>query len=159
MSQEVKDHIDGSPVVSGLVAKRREVAGLLRDARAEVSRLEREMERLDDVIRMFRPEMPVEEIEAPRRQRRLPGFRPGELGRLVSEHLRTADTPRTARSIAEALTELEGLDLTPSQQVQLHKNVTKALRRCEANGLAAAEGGARGAALLWSPCDDGSGEL
>ena len=148
-------HIRGSPVVGGLVAKRREIAARLDEAEAEARRLRDELDQLDGVIRMFRPEMPVDDVKPARRHTRIPEFRRGELGRRVLEQLRHRIEPVTARAVTDAVVADKNIDPPWTQREQLQKNVTKTLRRYQRYGMVAAVGHDRRGAMLWRLADDG----
>ena len=67
-----------SHVVSGLVAKRDELAGEVERCRRELHRLADELGHLDATIRLFAPDYDLGRIRPRKRRRGLRWFEPGE---------------------------------------------------------------------------------
>jgi hypothetical protein len=79
-----------SHVVSGLVAKRGELAGEAERHRRALDRLAEKLRHLDATIRLFAPDYALGGIRATQRRRTRRWFGPGECQRLVLEVLRDA---------------------------------------------------------------------
>jgi hypothetical protein len=135
-----------SHVVTGLVAKRAELAGRIVACRRELARLETEVGHLDGAIKLFAPDYKLERIrpKATGRGQRL--FRQGECQRLVLESLRDAAQPLSAARLAEALAQRKGLESTPALIEQLRKRALGAVRRLTGKGVIVAAGTAAGGA-------------
>jgi len=135
-----------SHVVTGLVAKRAELAGRIVACRRELARLETEVGHLDGAIKLFAPDYKLERIrpKAAGRGQRL--FRQGECQRLVLESLRDAAQPLSAARLAEALAQRKGLESTPALIEQLRKRALGAVRRLTGKGVIVAAGTAAGGA-------------
>ena len=129
-----------SHVVTGLVAKRAELAGRIAACRRELERLETDVGHVDGAIKLFAPDYKLESIrpKATGRGQRL--FRQGECQRLVLEILRDASPPLSAARLAEALAQRKGLEATPALIEQLRKRALGALRRLTGKGVIAAAG-------------------
>ena len=87
-------------VLSGLIAKRAELAGEIAAAEARLGQLRADLVHLDSVIRLMDPDAAPETIPP---KRTAPGqgwFGKRELPRLVMEVLREADEPLPAAAIA-----------------------------------------------------------
>lgn len=82
-----------SHVVSGLVAKRGELAGEAERHRRELHRLADELVHLEATIRLFAPDYDLGGIRVRRRRHRHQWFKPGECQRLALEVLRDAPGP------------------------------------------------------------------
>ncbi len=92
-----------SHVVSGLVAKRTELAGQVEQCRLELERLVANVGHLDGSIKLFAPDYKLEGIRAKTPRQRNQFFRQGECQRLVLEIFPDAEEPLSVRHIAEVL--------------------------------------------------------
>lgn len=97
-------------VITGLVAKRAELAGDIERTQADLQRMIRELEHLDATIRLFDADYQIEAIKPKT-------FRPpedwakrGEMTRIVLTILRQAAEPLTTRDIAFQLMQERALD-------------------------------------------------
>jgi hypothetical protein len=125
-----------SHVVSGLVAKRGELAGQAEHHGRELKRLAQELGHLDAAIRLFDPDYRGDGVRARRRPRRQ-RFGQGECQRLILEALRDAAGPLSERALAQDLATRKGLD-DPAALAELHKTAQGVLRRLAAKGVARA---------------------
>lgn len=87
-----------SHVISGLKAKRAEIAGLLAECNERRATLKDALATIDAALRLFAYEGDPAEIKARRKRRWM--FKRGELQRAVSDILRTANGPMTNAEIA-----------------------------------------------------------
>ena len=99
-----------SLIVSGLVAKRSELAGEVEHYRQELQRLADELGHLDATIRLFDPDYDLGTIKSRKRGRRIQWFGPGECQRLVLETLRDAAEPLCGNTLTQALVAHKGLE-------------------------------------------------
>jgi hypothetical protein len=99
-----------SHVVSGLVAKRAELAGQVAHAEAELRKLRSALEHLDATIVLFNPSIKPADIRG-RRVPHRPAILP-ELARHVLDLMRIASEPLTTREMALRLLKEHGLDKT-----------------------------------------------
>lgn len=134
-----------SHVVSGLVAKRAELAGEVQDHRLALDRLGKELGHLDATIRLFTPDYDLAGIGARKRRRAQPWFGPGECQRLVLEVLRDAPGPLSDPLVTAAVVARKGLQDRPEIRGALYKTVLAVLRRLAGKGVARAVGLANGA--------------
>lgn len=75
-----------SPVVYALIAKRSELAGLIKDLEKRAQQARIDLLHIDATLRMFDPDATPEEIKAKHRAgARLDYFKPGEITRLCRE--------------------------------------------------------------------------
>lgn len=126
-----------SHVVSGLVAKRGELAGQAEQHRRELDRLGRELGHLDAAIRLFDPDYRVGSVRAHRPLRRQ-RFGQGECQRLVLEVLRDNAGPVSEGALAQTLASRKGLDGRPEMLTAMQKTAQAVLRRLAAKGIARA---------------------
>ena len=140
-----------SHVVSGLVAKRAELAGQIEACRRELERLVADIGHLDETIKLFAPDYRVEGIRAKALGGRNRFFRQGECQRLVLEIFRDAEAPLSTRHIAEALVRCKGLEASPAMIEQMRKNACGVVRRLAGKGVVQAAGMA-GAGQTWRLC-------
>lgn len=99
-----------SLVVSGLVAKRGELAGEVEHYRRELQRLADELSHVDATIRLFDPSYDLSAIRVRQRSHRHLWFGQGECQRLVLEVLREAVEPLSGNALTHALLVRKGLE-------------------------------------------------
>jgi hypothetical protein len=125
-----------SHVVSGLVAKRGELAGEAERHRWELHRLADELVHLDATIRLFAPDYDLGGIRARKRRRAHRWFGPGECQRLVLEVLRDAGGPLSDQCVTTAVALRKGLQDHPEVLASLQKTALAVLRRLTGKGAA-----------------------
>ena len=125
-----------SLVVSGLVAKRGELAGRVERCRQELQRLAEQLVHVDATIRVFDPSYDVKGIRARRQGDRSQRFRSGECQRLVLEVLRDAVEPLSGRTLAQAVLARKGLAGSGQELARVQKTALAVLRRLVAKGVA-----------------------
>ena len=118
-----------SLVVSGLVAKRSELAGEVEHYRRELQRLGEELGHLDATIHLFDPTYDLGAVRPRKRGRRTQWFAPGECQRLVLETLRDAAQPLSGHTLAQALVARKGLESRREVLVPVNKTAMAVLRR------------------------------
>ena len=119
-----------SHVVSALVAKRSEVAGLIADLERKTAQQRADLVHVDAVLRLYAPELEPDGIPFRVVRRRNGWFKSGELVRMVLDTLRVAPAPMPTREIAAAVMALRGLDPADMQTSRLIcKLVNNALAR------------------------------
>jgi hypothetical protein len=124
-----------SLVVSGLVAKRGELAGEVEHHRRELQRLAEELGHVDATIRLFDPSYDLGAIRVRKRGRRNQWFGPGECQRLVLEVLRDTLKPLSGSTLAQALVARKGLEGTSEVLAAVKKTALAVLRRLLAKGV------------------------
>jgi hypothetical protein len=97
-------------VVSQLMAKRSELAGLVEAKRQELNTLLCDLDHIDAAIRIFDPAKAPELLPVKRRRARDEVFARNELMRRTLEALRKAEKPLTAREIAVRIAEDKRLE-------------------------------------------------
>jgi hypothetical protein len=97
-------------VVSALVAKRSEVAGMIADLERQAAQQRADLVHVDAVLRLYAPDLELDGIPSRAVRRRNGWFKPGELIRTVLDILRVAPAPMPAREIAAAVMVERGLD-------------------------------------------------
>jgi hypothetical protein len=118
-------------VVSQLMAKRSELAGLAEAKRQELNMLLRDLAHIDAAIRIFDPEKVPELLPVKRYRSKDDTFARNELMRRTLEALRKAERPLTAREIAVQIAEDKRLETDRRSMALLTKRVTDALKRQE----------------------------
>lgn len=127
-----------SHVLSGLIAKRAELAGELRELEGRGDRLRTDIAALNEAIRVFAPGYPAESIPPKRPRTGQELFGHAELTKLVLDVLRTAEEPMSGPEIAREVMRRKGLpqdgrtrrivakrvDRTLTRQVRLLERVT-----------------------------------
>ena len=140
-----------SHVVSGLVAKRAELAGQVEQCRRELEQLVANLDHLDGSIKLFAPNYKLECIRTKRSRRRNQFFRQGECQRLILEIFRDAEEPLSVRHIAEVLLQRKGLEVTPAMIEQMSKNARGVVMRLAGNNVVQSAG-SNGTSKTWKVC-------
>jgi hypothetical protein len=122
-----------SLVVSGRVAKRAEMAGLIDHHRKEIARRVGDLAHLDATIKLFAPDYDLRSVRAKQYRRRNGYFKAGECQRLVLEIFRDAGRRLSSRDIAESLVERKGLESSRLMIEQMQKNALGVLKRLTAD--------------------------
>jgi len=140
-----------SHVVTGLVAKRAQLAGRIDACRRELERLVVDVGHLDGAIRLFAPDYKLDRIRAKTARRRNRFFHQGECQRLVLEIFRDASEPLSASRLAEALAQRKGLEASAALIEQMRKSALGAVKRLAGKGIITAAG-TDGGGKTWSVC-------
>lgn len=100
--------------LSGLLRKRAEIAGNIEGVQAQLSRLIADCQHIDGAIRVFRPDIDLEDLPEGTVAAPFTGFR-GEIQRFLLDQLRNANGPLDTFQLAEHVMRKRGLD--PSDRV------------------------------------------
>lgn len=122
-----------SHVVSGLIAKRAELAGQLASHQTEIDHLSSTLANLDRTIKLFAPEFDLRTIKSKRTNKRSTHFYNGELQRLTLDILRQAGRPLISREICEELLIIKDLESSALEVVQ--RSLTAVLQRLRLRGI------------------------
>jgi len=114
-------------VVSSLIKKRSELAGLVDAKRGELNAILKDLDHIDAVIKLFDPEK-VPELLPVKRRTSDRVFARHELTRRIFNILRKARRPMTAREITDRIIQDKGTDVDPAM---LKGRVVRALKRQE----------------------------
>ena len=124
-----------SPVVTALVSKRAEMAGLIEHYQNEVRRLASDLAHLDATLKLFSPEIDLRTLRAKEHRKRNRFLRPGECQRMVLDIFREAQgAALSSRQIGEALAARQGLESTTVMIEQMQKNAIAVVHRLERTG-------------------------
>ncbi len=124
-----------SHVVSGLIAKRGEVAGQITSIQAELSRLHSALSHLDCTIKLFAPEVDLRTVKSHVKRKRNQYFIQGEAQRMTLEAMRDADGLVCSREITDTLMQRKGIAPDPAIAAGIQKNVLAVLHRVEKKKL------------------------
>jgi hypothetical protein len=120
-----------SHVISGLVAKRSELAGLVQHYQAEISRIAGDLNHIDATIKLFAPEFDLRIVRTKGHRERNQYFKPGECPRVILDILRDSNDALTSRQIAADMLRRKGLELSAERLDQLQKSALNVLKRLE----------------------------
>jgi hypothetical protein len=141
-----------SHVVSALVNKRAEIAGMITRTEQQLGQFRADMVHLDATIRLFAPEMEPKTIPAKWIRQSDPWFEQGELSRRVLDALRRAGEPIRAPDLVRAVMIDKGLDPADRPSfVRVQWKVRDTLNRLNKRGLLASDGAGHG--VLWRISD------
>jgi len=130
-----------SHVVTALVAKRAEMAGLIDHHKKEMTRLAGDLAHLDVTLKLFSPEIDLRTLRAKEHRTRSSFFRPRECQRMVLDVFREAKgAALSSRQIGEALVARKGLEPTTALIERLRKNAIGVVRHLERSGTLIAAG-------------------
>lgn len=138
-----------SLVVSGLVSKRAELAGLAEHHRKEIQRIEGDLSHLDATLKLFAPEIDLRTLRPKAYRERNHYFKPKEAPRMILDALRVAGQPITSRAITEAILTVRGEALDAHVIEAMQKSVLTTLRSMERKGQVRVDAIGRAGVLSW----------
>lgn len=124
-----------SHVISGLITKRSELAGLVQHYQAEISRITGNLNHIDATIKLFAPEFDLRTVRVKEHRKRNQYFKHGESHRIVLNVLRESGGVLTSRQIVENILRQKGLELSTDTIDQFQKSALNVLKRLENKGL------------------------
>ena len=135
-------------VVTALVAKRAEIAGKIEHAQTSLRQLIIDLDNIDAAIRLFKPDIDLEEIRPKPLPPRNQAFR-GEVSRLILSALRQSSAPLTAQDLARHVMAERGLNTADKRLVRtIGKRVGSSMRHLRNQGLVRSDKGP-GPCLVW----------
>jgi hypothetical protein len=135
-------------VVSGLIRKRAEIAGQIEHAQSTLRQLVIDLDNLDATIRLFSPEIDLDEIRPKALPARNQAFR-GEIMRIALNTLRKATKPLGTQEIALQVMAGRGLNTADKGLLLIiSKRVGSSLRNMKKRGMVQASDGP-GRNVLW----------
>jgi hypothetical protein len=141
-----------SHVVSALVAKRAEIAGMIVRTEQQLGQFRADLVHLDAALRLFAPGLEPKTIPAKRIRKADLWFEQGELSRRVLDALRRAGEPIRAPDLVRAVMIDKGLDPADRQSfARVQWKVRDTLNRLNRRGLLVPDGAGHG--VLWRIAD------
>ena len=141
-----------SHVVSALVNKRAEIAGMITRTEQQLGQFRADLVHLDATSRLFAPEIEPKTIPAKRIRQSDLWFEQGELSRRVLDALRRAGEPIRAPDLVRAVMIDKGFDPADRPSfVRVQWKVRDTLNRLNKRGLLASDGAGHG--VLWRISD------
>lgn len=123
-----------SHVISGLVAKRAELAGRIETMQREMRSLVATIGHIDAAIRVFDPNVALEDI-APKLPPRFQAFK-GEVSRILLDALRESKTPLPVFDLTLSVAAGRGINTDDKPfMIVLRRRVDAALRNLRKRGL------------------------
>ena len=134
--------------ISGLVAKRAEIAGKLEHHQAVTRQLFIDLDAIDQAIRMFAPDMELSEIKPKPMPPRQAAYK-GEVARVVLATLREAKRPCSTQELTMHVMAERGMNTADKRLVKtVSKRVGACLRHHRLKGLIKS-GKGLGAHISW----------
>lgn len=96
-------------VISGLVAKRAEILGLVQSLEGRIKQARINLAHIDAAILIFDPDAKPTAIRGRKAHERSGWFDPGEKSRFIRETLRTASEPISGEDVARAFMHAKGM--------------------------------------------------
>lgn len=128
-------------VVTALIAKRAEIAGQIEHAQTSLRQLIIDLDNIDAAIRLFKPDIDLEEIRPKPFPPRNQAFR-GEVSRLILSALRQSSVPLTTHDLARHVMAERGLNTADKRLVRtIGKRVGSSMRYLRDRGLVRSEKG------------------
>jgi hypothetical protein len=126
--------MENEHVIAGLIRKRAEVAGQLEAAQTLVRQLIIDIDNVDATIRMFAPDIDLDEIRPKPLPPRHAAFK-GEIGRAILETLRDTGEVLTTRDLILRVMASRGLNVAdPRLARAMQKRMGAALRHMRGRG-------------------------
>lgn len=128
--------MSNSFVISGLVAKRAELDGLIEHHLQEIQRISVELKHIDATIKLFDPDYNLRSIRKRKFRQKNVYFKQGECARLVLDVLRTANTPLSTDLVAFEIMQRKNMNSDDPELVKFAKKAAiTALSQQRTNGL------------------------
>lgn len=137
-----------SHVISGLVSKRSELAGLAQYYQKKINRINDDIRHIDATIKLFSPEFDFRKVRAKEHRETNPFLKSGEATRMVLDVLRGSEEAMTSRQIAEGLLQHKGVESSTENIDLLQNSALNVLKRLENKGLII-QGEKIGASRTW----------
>ena len=119
-------------VMGALREKRAELAGILRQLEQQLAQQRANLAHLDATMRLFDPQIRPSDIHPKQPRARNVWFRPGECLRLIYDQLREATQPATTRELAERIMRRKGIPPTDARGRELvQKTLLGSLNRAK----------------------------
>ncbi len=135
-------------VVTALVKKRREIAGQIEHAESALRQLVIDLDNLDHTLRLFAPDIDLEEIHPKPLPPRNQAFR-GEVTRIVLTALRQSDGPLTTKDLVQRVMAERELNTADTRLARtMGKRVGATMRSLRSRGLVQSKQGP-GQYMLW----------
>jgi len=122
-----------SHVISGLVARRSELAGLVEYHKKTIERLVADMKALDTSIKLFMPEFDLAEIKSKKFRHHSRLFKLGECYRLTLESMREHGGTSTGLAISDRIMKIK--EFAADQHFVVSDSVKRSLNKAEKTGL------------------------
>jgi len=140
--------MENEHTISGLIRKRAEIAGQLEAAQMQVRQLIINLDSLDATIRLFAPDIDLEEIRPKPVPPRHTAFH-GEISKIIGDVLRETGMGLTTKDIALRVMAGRGLNVSdPRLTWTVQKRVGMSLRNLRTRALVRSEPG-MGRNLVW----------
>lgn len=136
-------------VVTGLLAKRSEIAGLIDHHRKQITDHQAGLAHLDATIHLFAQQIALRTLRPKQQRERNHYFRPGEAPRAILDSLRRAGKARTSRELAEQILRQRGVELRMDLIEALQKSLLMAIKSLETKGLVRVDSVAKGCVRAW----------
>lgn len=135
-------------VVTGLMTKRAELAGMLEHHQAKVRQLMIDLDAVDQALRLFKPDIELETIKPKPLPPRHAAYK-GEVARIVLGTLRDAKRPCSTQELTMHVMAERGMNTADKGLVKtVTKRVGASLRHHRGRGLIRSTGGL-GGLLVW----------
>jgi aspartokinase len=118
-----------SHVLSGLIAKRSEMAGRVEKYQTEIDHLNGQLVHLDATIKLFDPSFNLASIRPKKPQERDTIFGHGESARLTLDAFREIGGKATTRQITEAIFAAKRVEYTPEMFESVQKRIQSHMKR------------------------------
>jgi hypothetical protein len=136
-------------VVTALIAKRAELAGQLESAQAEVRRLIIDLDNVDSTLRIFKPDIDLDEIRPKPLPPRYVAYK-GEVSRIILGTLRDAHHPMTTEELTQHVMAERDLNTSDKRLIRtVSKRVNACLRHYRGRGVIQSAQGP-GGRVLWA---------
>lgn len=142
--------MNNSHTISGLIAKKSEIAGQIDFYQAEMKKLKEDLGHIDATIKILDPTIDLRTIKAKKVYKQNKYFHDGEANTLILDIMRKARKPMSTTEIALKLMETKKIDLEDKEAlVYMQKIVSMTLRKQERRNIVEITGKADGKTLIW----------
>lgn len=139
--------MENEHVLAGLIRKRAEIAGQIEATQLHLRQLVIDIDNVDATIRLFKPDIDLEEIRPKPLPPRHTAFK-GEVARIVLGALRGSSTPLTTKDITIRVMSERNLNLNDKKLVRIvSKRAGACLKHYRNKGMVRSE--RQGSQLRW----------
>lgn len=118
-----------SHIVSGLIAKRAEIAGQIASYQSQIKQLQGALSHLDGSIKLFAPDVDLRTLKYRTKRKRNQYFAQGEAQRMTLETMRDAKGLLCSRAITDALMQHKDIASGVAVAAHIQKNILAVLHR------------------------------
>ena len=137
--------------ISGLIEKRRTLAGQVEHHRDQIKKLKNDLQAIDQAIKVFDPNIDLRTLKPKKPKGQCRWFKHGEANALLMNLMRVADKPITTTDIVSEAARRKDISFDDVDRKTFTNSIFTILKRLESNGIAR-QTGKDGVTAIWALC-------